>query len=170
MPGFFSPEEPCGAGIPGQATVCPGLSRKSDPTTPLCPSYHIPMFRIEKTGTSRLEITMSGRLDEDSMRRALDEIAAKTADIEKGTMLYDVVDFHLPTLGAIRIEFARLPSMLGLMKRFDRAAVLTDKSWLQRVSEIEGWFFPNLEIKAFERTEREKAEAWLSEERTSKGN
>lgn len=111
---------------------------------------------------------MSGRLDEDSMRRALDEISAKTADIEKGTMLYDVIDFHLPTLSAIRIEFARLPSMLGLMKRFDRAAVLTDKSWLQKVSEIEGWFFPNLEIKAFARTDRDKAEAWLSAERTSK--
>ena len=126
------------------------------------------MFRIERTAENRLEITMSGRLDEDSMRSALDEIVAKTADIEEGRMLYDVIDFHLPTLSAIRIEFARLPSMLGLMKRFDRAAVLTDKSWLQKVSEIEGWFFPNLEIKAFARTEREKAEAWLSEGRASK--
>ena len=125
------------------------------------------MFRIERTAENRLEITMSGRLDEDSMRSALDEIVAKTADIEEGRMLYDVIDFHLPTLSAIRIEFARLPSMLGLMKRFDRAAVLTDKSWLQKVSEIEGWFFPNLEIKAFARTERDKAETWLSEGRAS---
>ena len=120
------------------------------------------MFRIEKVGKSRVEITMSGRLDENSMRAALDEIVAKTADIEDGQMLYDVIDFHLPTLSAIRVEFARLPSMLGLMKRFNRAAVLTDKRWLQTVSEIEGWFFPNLEIRAFERNDRDKAEAWLS--------
>jgi hypothetical protein len=125
------------------------------------------MFRIERTGNSRLDIVMSGRLDEDSMRNALDEIVAKTADIENGTMLYDVVDFHLPTLSAIRIEFARLPSMLGLMKRFDRAAVLTDKRWLQKISEMEGWFFPNLEIRGFARDDRHKAEEWLSVERAS---
>ena len=77
-------------------------------------------------------------------------------------MLYDVIDFHLPSLGAIAIEFSRLPSMFGLMKKFDRAAVLTDKTWLKKISEFEGHLFPGLEIKAFDRDQREEAEAWLS--------
>jgi hypothetical protein len=125
------------------------------------------MFRIERTADNRVDIVMSGRLDDDSMRKALDEIAAKTGDIENGKMLYEVIDFHLPTLSAIRIEFARLPSMLGLMKRFDRAAVLTDKRWLQKISEIEGWLFPNLQIRGFARDDRHKAEEWLSDESSS---
>jgi hypothetical protein len=108
---------------------------------------------------------MSGKLDDESMRQALDEIVATTADIENGKMLFDVIDYHLPTVSAIRIEFARLPSMLGLMKKFDRAAVLTDKRWLKTISELEGLLFPNLEIKAFRREERDAAEAWLSEGR-----
>jgi len=45
-------------------------------------------------------------------------------------------------------------------EKFDRAAVLTDKTWLKTVSELEGVFFPGLEIKAFDRDQ--KAEAWLS--------
>jgi hypothetical protein len=52
--------------------------------------------------------------------------------------------------------------MLRLMKKFDRAAVLTDKAWLKTVSEFEGAFFPGLEIKAFNRDQKTAAEAWLS--------
>ena len=52
-------------------------------------------------------------------------------------MLYDVVEFHFPSLGAIGIEFPRLPSMFKLMRKFDRAAVLTDKAWIRKVSEFE---------------------------------
>ena len=70
--------------------------------------------------------------------------------------------FNLPSLGAIAIEFSRLPAMLGLMKKFDRAAVLTDNTWLKTVSELEGIFFPGLEIKAFDREQKAEAEAWLS--------
>ena len=77
-------------------------------------------------------------------------------------MLYVVLDFQLPTLGAIGIEFSRLPSMLGLMKKFDRAAVLTDKTWLKKASEFEGALFPGLEIKAFHIDQKAEAEAWLS--------
>ena len=121
------------------------------------------MFRIERISADRVNIEMSGKLDDESMRRALDDIVAKTGDIEHGAMLYDVIDYHLPTVGAIRIEFARLPSMLGLMKKFDRAAVLTDKRWLKTVSELEGLFFPHLEIKGFRREDRDEAEAWLAE-------
>jgi hypothetical protein len=77
-------------------------------------------------------------------------------------MLYDIVDYHLPSLGAIWIEFSRLPSLIGLMNQFDRAAVLTDKVWLKLASEIEGAFYPGLEIKAFSREQKEEAETWLS--------
>ena len=121
------------------------------------------MFKIVENGANRLDIEMSGRLDSESMKIALDELVAKSADIENGRMLYVVIDFVLPTLPAIGIELSRLPSMFGLLKKFDRAAVLTDKTWLQKVSELEGALFPGLEIKAFDMDRREEAEAWLSQ-------
>ena len=52
--------------------------------------------------------------------------------------------------------------MLGLMRRFKKAAVLTDKTWLKKVSEFEGALIPGLEIKAFQLNKREAAEAWLN--------
>jgi len=116
------------------------------------------MFHVIKSGTNRLDIELSGKLDAEEMKTALDELLSASENIENGKMLYDVIDFHLPSLSAIGIEFSRLPSMFGLMKKFDRAAVLTDKSWIQKVSELEGDLFPGLEIKAFNRDQKEEAE------------
>lgn len=120
------------------------------------------MFKVLQNGMNRLDIELSGKLNADDMKIALDELVSKSKNIENGRMLYDVIDFHLPSLAAIAIEFSRLPSMFGLLKKFDRAAVLTDKTWLKNVSEFEGKLFPGLEIKAFNRDQKEEAEAWLS--------
>lgn len=119
------------------------------------------MFRIERTSERRVDIVMSGKLDSDGMRKALDELVECCEGISNGQMLFDVVDYQLPTLSAITIEFARLPRMLGLIRRFSRAAVLTDKTWLKRISELEGRLIPGLEIKAFERSDKTAAEEWL---------
>jgi hypothetical protein len=67
-------------------------------------------------------------LTAEEMKIALDELVDKSKHIEKGKMLYEVIDFHLPSLAAISIEFSRLPAILGLMKKFNRAAILTDKA------------------------------------------
>ncbi len=75
--------------------------------------------------------------------------------------MYDVIDFHLPSLGAIGIELSHLPSLFGLIKNFHRAAVLTDKKWIKKVSELEGSFYPGVEIKGFNRDQKAEAEAWL---------
>lgn len=120
------------------------------------------MFKVIQNGKNRLDIEMSGKLNAEAMRIALDELVDKSKDIENGKMLYEIIDFHLPTPSAIGIEFSRLPSMFSLMKKFDRAAVLTDKTWLKLVSVIEGVLYPGLEIKAFNREQRVEAEAWLS--------
>ena len=121
------------------------------------------MFKITQNGKNRLDIELSGKLNTEEMKIALDELESKSENIENGKMLYEIIDFHLPSLGAIGVELSRLPSMFGLIKKFDRAAVLTDKVWLQKASELEGLLYPNLEIKAFNRDQKEEAEAWLYE-------
>jgi len=120
------------------------------------------MFKVIPNGINRLDIEMSGKLDAEDMKIALDELVSKSKNIENGKILYEVVDFHLPSLGAIGVELSRLPAMFGLMKKFDRAAVLTDKTWLKKASEFEGALYPGLEIKAFNMNQKAEAEAWLS--------
>ena len=119
------------------------------------------MFKVTPNGSNRLDIELSGKLDARQMRAALDELESKSRGIEHGTMLYDIVDFHLPTLQALIIEFSHLPAMFALIKKFDRAAVLADAKWLRKISEFEGALVPGLEIRGFGRQERAEAEAWL---------
>ena len=121
------------------------------------------MFKVTQNGANRLDIELSGKLDTEEMILALDELEEKSNNIENGKMLYDVIDFHLPSIGAIVVEFSHLPSMFGLIKRFNKAAVLADKHWIQRVSELEGALIPGLEIKAFAREQKSEAEAWLED-------
>lgn len=120
------------------------------------------MFKITPKGINRLDIELSGKLDTEEMKTALDELVRQSEKIENGKMLYEIVDFHLPSLGAMAIELSRLPAMLGLMRKFNRVAVLSDKTWLKKISELEGALFPGLEIKAFDRNKKAEAEAWLA--------
>jgi len=122
------------------------------------------MFKVIQNGTNRLDLEMSGKLDAEEVKVALDELVSKSEKIENGRMLYDVIDFRFPTLGAIAIEFSLLPAVFGLLKKFDRTAILTDKAWLKKLSELEGVLYPGLKIKAFNRAQRAEAEAWLSSE------
>jgi hypothetical protein len=120
------------------------------------------MFNVLPNGPDRLDIEFGGKFDSDEMRIALDELVSKSEGIEHGRMMYRVNDFKLPTLGAIAVEFLRLPEMFKLIRKFDRAAVLADKEWVQKASEIEGALIPGLKIKAFDLDEADEAERWLA--------
>jgi len=122
------------------------------------------MLTVTPNGANRVDIEFSGKLDSDEMEAALDELVSKTEGIEHGRMLYRVVDFKLPTLGAIAIEFSRLPSMLGLIRKFDRCAVLADQDWIKKISELEGALIPGVDIKAFGLDEEAAAEEWLADD------
>ena len=119
------------------------------------------MFKVSQVGSDRLDISMSGKLNSEEMKQALDELVNKSRDIHDGKLLYDVIDFHLPSLSAIAIEFSRFPKIFGWIKKFKRAAVLTDKVWIKKISELEGTLVPGIEIKGFERSQKEEAEKWL---------
>ena len=121
------------------------------------------MFTVTPNGPNRVDIEFGGKLDSDEMKIALDELVYQTKDIKNGRMLYRIDDFALPTLGAIGVELSRLPSLFGLIRNFDRCAVLVNKKWIKKLSEIEGALIPGLDIKGFNRDEEAAAEAWLAE-------
>ena len=122
------------------------------------------MFTIKQNGNDRLDMVLSGKLDEQDMEAALDEFMEKSESIEHGKILYEVYDFEFPTLSAMRVKLSRLPVLFGVIRKIDCIAILTEKSWLKYVSELEGTLFPGLEIKAFNLNEKDEAETWLTQE------
>ena len=120
------------------------------------------MLHVVSKGTNRLDLEFSGKLDADAMKIGLDELISKSEGIEHGRMLYRIHDFDIPTFGALAVELSRIPDLFGLIRKFDRVAVLANQGWIRKVSEIEGALFPGVEIKAFDLDAEGEAEAWLA--------
>ena len=119
------------------------------------------MLSVTKVGEDRLDIKFEGSLNSRELETALDDFISKARGIENGKMFYEVGDFELPTLSAIGVKLSKLPALFGFIGKFKKAVILTDKKWLQKVSEIEGLLIPGLQIKAFSTEQRDSAEAWL---------
>jgi len=119
------------------------------------------MFKVKLIQPNMLQIHIGGKLDATSMQRGLDEFLSQANDIQQGQLLYVVRDLHMPTLEAVGVEFSKIFDMFGLIKKFSEAAVLTDKKWIQTVSEIKGSLLPGITIKAFDLAQKEEALAWL---------
>lgn len=119
------------------------------------------MLTVTKSGPTRIDVAIEGEVDADAMRRGLDELIAQSEGISSGRMLVEAPEFVMPSPGAIGVELTRLPKLMGLIRRFDRAALVSDSEWLRRAAEMEGAVIPGLEVKAFPLTARTEAEAWL---------
>ncbi len=121
------------------------------------------MFKITKPAGNRVDIDLSGSIDADTMRAALDELVDASEGVVNGRMRYTITEFGLPTLGAIGIEITRLPKLFGLIGKFDKCAVLCDAEWIRKAAALEGALIPELEIKSFTLEDGDGAEAWLAE-------
>lgn len=121
------------------------------------------MYKLTANGPNRVDLELSGKLDSADMRRLLDELVERTKDLSHGRMLYQIHDFSLPSVAAIGVELSRLPELFRLIRKIDRVAVLADREWIRKVSELEGALFPGVQIKAFAGDQEADAEAWLVE-------
>ncbi len=120
------------------------------------------MFNITKVSENRVDIEFSGIENAQMMEKALDDLDNATRDMKDGHMMFDVIEYNLPSIDAIAVEFSRLPSMFGMMGKFSKAAVLSDIFLVKMIADVEGFLIPGIEIKAFDRNENVAAEAWLS--------
>src|SRR3990167_250678 len=125
------------------------------------PRGEVAMFKVMRNGENRIDVEFSGKLDSAEMRVALDELSQQSEGIEHGLMMYRIGDFSLPTLGAVAVELSRIPQLFRFIRRFERMAVVADKEWVRKASELEGVLIPGLKIKAFDSIQEAQAEAWL---------
>lgn len=120
------------------------------------------MFKVTRSAENRLDVEIAGKMSSDEMTVALDEFVNAAEGIEKGKLMYKIHDFHFPSLGAMGVKLSRLPSLFGLIRKFDRMVLMTDAEWLKRASELEGILVPSLEVKAFSLDQELEAEIWLN--------
>ncbi|MEZ5800621.1 MAG: STAS/SEC14 domain-containing protein [Nitratireductor sp.] len=120
------------------------------------------MLKVGKETETLFTIHLDGRISADEMNEQLDHLIELSADVSQGKLLYDVRNFRMPEFGALMVEFRKLPALFGLLRRFDKAAVLADEAWLRKFAEWEGALLPGLEIRSFPLEEEQAARAWLA--------
>lgn len=121
------------------------------------------MFKVNRIEDKRLNLEFSGTLSPEEMEVAIGEFIGAARGIEKGVMLFEIGEFNFPSLQALGVKISRIPTLFKLIRNFEKLAIITDKKWLQRAGELEGLLIPGLTIKAFNSSEKMKAEAWLAQ-------
>ena len=119
------------------------------------------MLSVSKPSSHQVDVELSGPVDADNMRSALNRLIEGADGMLHGKMLYKVSDLALPSMAALAVEFQLLPKLFGLVGRFDKCAVLSDAAWIRRSAEIKGAVIPFLEIKGFPMSDQQRAQAWL---------
>ena len=110
-----------------------------------------------------IHIELNGEVDAAAMESGLNRLCELCEDLHNGKLFYRITNFKMPTLAALGVEFMMMPKLFRLIGKVDKAAVLTDESWIKTASIIEGALIPGLEIRAFDLAHRDSAEDWLRE-------
>ncbi|MEP1209435.1 MAG: STAS/SEC14 domain-containing protein [Rhizobiaceae bacterium] len=119
------------------------------------------MLDIHAREPGVIQIELKGEIDAAAMESGLNRLLELCEGLENGKLFYRITNFKMPTLAALGVEFMMLPKLFQLIGKVDKAAVLTDESWIKTASVIEGALIPGLEIRTFDLDEEEAAEAFL---------
>lgn len=122
------------------------------------------MIHLKRSSVNQIDIEFDGDISPEEMEIVLTDFIAMSKEIQSGKLLYKIQDFELPSLKAIGVKLAHLPQLFGSISSFSKAAVVTDKKWLQNVAEFESMLIPRFEIKGFDTAELDAAQAWLDAE------
>jgi len=123
------------------------------------------MLKIELREPDFLYLELDGEINAREMDIGLNQMIDASKDIIHGKLLYRITNFQFPTLGAIGIEFSKLPQLFTMISKFDRMAVLVEEQWLKNTAQFEGWLLPGVEIGAFDLDENDLAMAFLNNRR-----
>ncbi|MGN6224127.1 STAS/SEC14 domain-containing protein [Pseudoxanthomonas sp.] len=105
----------------------------------------------------------SGQLSGEDYDRCIATLEAHLAEYRRIGVFTDLRDMTGLSAEALAKDLRYAVQKLGEYSRFARAAVVTDKQWLGRISELAGHLLPATEVRAFEPAEAGQALAWAAE-------
>jgi len=104
---------------------------------------------------------LDGKIDDDSYKQAVARIQNLLDDNDTIRIYAEVV-----SLEGMSVEtfFENIKVKFGFFsdrERFERQAIVSDKQWVEILTNISGRLFPSVEVKYFSFAEKEEALAWV---------
>ncbi|MGM0914380.1 MAG: STAS/SEC14 domain-containing protein [Pseudomonadota bacterium] len=108
-------------------------------------------------------IKAGGMVTGQELQRAIDAIEAAKRSHPLVSLVIIIDDLRWMTLGALLKDVGYGLTQLGDLKRYHRAAVVTDQAWLKHVAHLEERLFSAVEIHTFARRDHAAAMGWAAE-------
>lgn len=105
-------------------------------------------------------VRMKGKIETEDIEKIAEYIEGKLNDFDKLSIYVEVESFEGISIDAF---FKDLKFGIKNFNKFDKKAVVTDKSWMKKLGEVSDKLFSNIEIKCFSFDQKEDAVKWVSE-------
>lgn len=107
-----------------------------------------------------IEVTISGKVTKEEFEKVIQEIQGPFETWPEIRLLKRVDSFEGIEFSALINDFKFFFQNLGNLKKIKKTAVVTDKDWVENLSEWLGPIFSG-EVRVFENEDIEKARTWL---------
>ena len=106
---------------------------------------------------------VAGTLTAEDYDRVIVEVGARLAHHDRIGVLVDLVEFDDVTAEAVWKDARFSLSLIGMLRRFPREAVVSDKRWVHVLARIADPLVPHVAVRAFPAAERDAALAWVAD-------
>lgn len=115
---------------------------------------------IELASDRVVGFRIEGKVTNEDFEKVAALVQTRLAAHDKLRIYAEVPEFEGIAIDAL---FKDLKFALGHWSRFDKEAVVTDKSWLRTATEFAGKLIPHMEVRAFSTREVDAARRWIVE-------
>jgi len=122
------------------------------------------MIKIGKLAPKVHQVKISGKVQSADMPQVIDLAETIGKGAEKNSLVFDIENVEGFDWSALGEEMSHLPTMMRMLTRLDRIAVIADQSWLRTAARIESALLPGVTYEVFSRDKAEQARAWAKGE------
>jgi predicted HAD superfamily phosphohydrolase len=107
-----------------------------------------------------IEMTIADKITKDELVKVMEEIQGPLNEWDDFKVLKRIDSFSGMEVGAVVEDFNFAFENYSNLKKLKKAAVVTDKEWIENVTEFFSPIYP-AEVKVFESEDIEEARSWL---------
>ncbi|WP_158215805.1 STAS/SEC14 domain-containing protein [Notoacmeibacter marinus] len=116
---------------------------------------------IETLAPGVCHLTIDGRIEKSDIRMAMAAITAAKDESERINILVDVRGFAGFEMAALIEDLRQGFRELRDLSRYDRVAVVTEKSWMEWAAKTEGALLPGVSVRTFRSEEMDRARRYV---------
>ncbi len=122
------------------------------------------MITISELTPNVQQIKISGKVQSADMPQVIDLAEMIGKGGKKDSLVFDIENVEGFDWSVLGEEMSHLSTMMRMLTRLDRIAVIADQSWLRTAARLESALLPGVTYEVFSRDKAEQARAWAKGE------